>query len=505
MGLLGRRTSFMLMMLLTTSFFLVEIIVGYLTNSMALVADSFHMLSDIISLGVGYFALKFSQKRNNGLASGNTFGWVRAGVLGALINAVFLVALCLSIFISALKRLIETEPLNKPILILVVGCVGLLVNILGIFLFHGHAGHGHSYGSGHGHSHGSSHGHSHGHDHGGSHGREKEDKHKGINSAQHVTRKDVHGMENGTQHVQKDLGMTNKVLAPIALQCPPDSPSLRRFQERAKHVKEIFQPDVINAVITQNGPTIVDEEEDASKSEGHLNMKGVYLHILGDALGSIIVIIAALIVHFVKDKWTLYVDPFLSIVMVLIILYSSVPLLKESSKILLQNVPPHIELKQLQDRLLEAFPEIIGIHEFHVWQLAGDKLIASVHVKFHSNADYNRVSPNLKEFFHYEGIHSTTFQPEFEQGEETDLKNCLLSCVSKSCLEKLCCLPGSEDNNTKKTDSNDVTRKNSFVASNVDATVVDNVDNVSFVMDEPLETRVEDTFTGCPVSESKLC
>lgn len=56
--LMGRRPTFILMMLLTTSFFIVEIVVGYVCNSMALVADSFHMLSDIISLVVGYFALK---------------------------------------------------------------------------------------------------------------------------------------------------------------------------------------------------------------------------------------------------------------------------------------------------------------------------------------------------------------------------------------------------------------------------------------------------------------
>merc|ERR1712150_101789 len=105
------------MMFLTTAFFLVEIIVGYITNSMALVADSFHMLSDIISLFVGFFALKLSQKNSN-FISGNTFGWVRAEVLGALINAVFLVALCLSIFISAVKRLVQPEPLTQPLLIL---------------------------------------------------------------------------------------------------------------------------------------------------------------------------------------------------------------------------------------------------------------------------------------------------------------------------------------------------------------------------------------------------
>ena len=58
---LSQRTSFISMIVLTTSFFIVEIVVGYATNSMALVADSFHMLSDVVSLLVGFIALRYSK------------------------------------------------------------------------------------------------------------------------------------------------------------------------------------------------------------------------------------------------------------------------------------------------------------------------------------------------------------------------------------------------------------------------------------------------------------
>lgn len=69
--------------------------------------------------------------------SKNTFGWARAEVLGALINAVFLLALCFSILIESLKRFVDPERLHNPFLVLVVGVIGLLVNICGLFLFHG--------------------------------------------------------------------------------------------------------------------------------------------------------------------------------------------------------------------------------------------------------------------------------------------------------------------------------------------------------------------------------
>merc|ERR1719215_764582 len=126
-----------------------------------------------------------------------------AEVLGALVNAVFLVALCFSITVESLKRFYEPEEIHNPQMILWVGTMGLIVNLIGLCLFHQHgSGHGHSHGlsrsthshltdladkeekdenpeiafsgkdekkkNGHGHGHGG-HGHSHG-GHGHSHG-----------------------------------------------------------------------------------------------------------------------------------------------------------------------------------------------------------------------------------------------------------------------------------------------------------------------------------------------
>ena len=159
---------------------------------MALVADSFHMLSDIAALVIAFLSVRMAPKS----WSKNTFGWARAEVLGALVNAVFLVALCFSITVESLKRFYEPEDIHQPEMIMWVGTMGLIVNLIGLCLFHQHgSGHGHSHGlsrsthshltdladkeekdeipeisyngtekkSGHGHSHGG-HGHSHGGD-----------------------------------------------------------------------------------------------------------------------------------------------------------------------------------------------------------------------------------------------------------------------------------------------------------------------------------------------------
>lgn len=69
--------------------------------------------------------------------SKNTFGWARAEVLGALVNAVFLVALCFSILVESLKRFYKPEIIDEPKLILYVGIAGLIVNMIGLCLFRG--------------------------------------------------------------------------------------------------------------------------------------------------------------------------------------------------------------------------------------------------------------------------------------------------------------------------------------------------------------------------------
>ena len=114
---------------LTSAFFLVEIIVGYVTNSMALVADSFHMLSDIAALVIAFLSVRMAPKSWDK----NTYGWARAEVLGAMVNAVFLVALCFSITVESLKRFYEPEEIHDPEMILYVGAMGLVVNLLGTF------------------------------------------------------------------------------------------------------------------------------------------------------------------------------------------------------------------------------------------------------------------------------------------------------------------------------------------------------------------------------------
>ena len=81
--------------------------------------------------------------------------------------------------------------------------------------------------------------------------------------------------------------------------------------------------------------------------------------------------------------------------------------------ILLQTVPTHIQVDYIEQKMLREISGVLAVHEFHVWQLAGDRIIASAHIRCHNLADYMTIAEQIKQLFHNEGIHSTTIQPEF--------------------------------------------------------------------------------------------
>jgi len=374
----GKKCRLVSMFSLTTAFFFVEIIVGYLTNSMALVADSFHMLSDIAALVIAFLSVRMAPKS----WSKNTFGWARAEVLGALVNAVFLVALCFSITVESLKRFYEPEEIHNPQLILWVGTMGLIVNLVGLCLFH---------------EHGSSHGHS-------------------------------HGVSRSTHSHLTDLADKDE---------KDDIPEISYSGAEKK----------------AGGGAHGHSHGGGDGSASQMNMRGVFLHVAADALGSVIVIISAIIMWQTEWEYKYYVDPGLSILLVMLILRSVWPLLIESALILLQTVPTHIKVDSLQQKLMSEVDGILAVHEFHVWQLAGDRIIASAHIRCLNLAQYMQVAEKVKEFFHNEGIHSTTIQPEFVEtaeptGSISSTEDCMLSCpkgplTAPGCDASKCCPPAS--------------------------------------------------------------
>lgn len=416
-------------------------------------------------------------------------------------NGVFLVALCLSIFLEAIQRFVEPQIVTNPALVLIVGSFGLLSNILGLVLFHEH---GHSHGTS-GHTHGESiSAAEEGHSHVTSDERDLHTKavaDEGGNIADVLPESTIGGWprthtkadSNGFRKSDEDDSTAAASSSPLSTRKTSNSIQRRHrrrtsaSRSRLASVDDIhihpasFRNDIIaasrlediesgNGTESEGEEVVVEDDEQGARettpllgktntqasaknhdsasdqhglsknhsswhishnhsqtkkasekgghSHGDLNMRGVFLHVMGDALGNIGVIASALIIWLTDYSWRYYSDPAISLVITLIILGSAIPLCRAASRILLQAVPAGINVDEVKEDI-EELPGIISCHHLHVWQLSDTKLVASLHVqiefdfKGEGSARYMQLAKAVRHCLHEYGIHSSTIQPEF--------------------------------------------------------------------------------------------
>lgn len=133
----GGQKDLLIALSITVLMMVVEVIGGLLSNSLALLSDAGHMLTDNLALLLSFFALKFAAMP---ATERRTFGFYRLEILAALLNGIVLVLLSLYIIYQAYQRMIHPQPVAGT-LMLVVALIGLVANIIGaLFLFkHSHA------------------------------------------------------------------------------------------------------------------------------------------------------------------------------------------------------------------------------------------------------------------------------------------------------------------------------------------------------------------------------
>jgi cobalt-zinc-cadmium efflux system protein len=117
---------------LTLGFVVVEAAAGVFSNSLALLTDAAHNLTDVIALGLSWFAIRITAQPAN---ARKTYGYHRAGILVALINSTTLVLIALGIFYEAYKRFLSPPDVQSGILI-GVGLVAVVINLVTAMLVH---------------------------------------------------------------------------------------------------------------------------------------------------------------------------------------------------------------------------------------------------------------------------------------------------------------------------------------------------------------------------------
>lgn len=275
----ARRTRWVV--LLTAAMMIGEIAAGYLTGSMALLADGFHMATHAGALGVAAAAYTYAKRHAH--SSAYSFGTGKVGDLAGFASAMVLGLVALGIGVESMLRLFQ------PIQVAFgeatwIAALGLLVNIASAFLLSG--GHGHDHGHHHGHHHG--HGH-HGHGHG-------------------------HGGDN--------------------------------------------------------------------------NMRSAYMHVLADALTSVLAIAALLAGRYLGWVW---MDPVMGIVGGIVIARWSWSLMRDTASVLLDRTDVHVA-EEIQELVEIGDAHIVDLH---VWRVGPEARSAIVSVAASGNVDTNEIRRRL--------------------------------------------------------------------------------------------------------------
>ncbi|KAJ3417091.1 Metal tolerance protein 1 [Chytridiales sp. JEL 0842] len=291
-------------------FFLVELFAGIWAGSLAILSDSFHLLSDIagfaISIGAIYLVRRPATKRHS-------FGYARIEILGAVLSTLLIWVLTAYLVWEAIERVQNPTEIDAPVMF-GTALLGVFVNIAMAGVLHGDHGHGgHDHGHDHGHSHSIFGGHSHSHDHSHSH---------------------THSHSHGHTH---------------------------------PHISDVEQ-----------GSTIDLLTHTKAKPEMNINLRSAAIHVIGDLISSVGVLIASIII-WVKPTWTI-VDPICTFFFSVLVMLTTISLMSKSLSVLMEATPLEIDPSVIT-RALKRIPGVQDVHHLHIWNVTQGKPALTVHVR----------------------------------------------------------------------------------------------------------------------------
>jgi cobalt-zinc-cadmium efflux system protein len=154
-----------------------------------------------------------------------------------------------------------------------------------------------------------------------------------------------------------------------------------------------------------------------SRASGSLNTRGALLHVMGDLLGSLAALIAGGVI--IATGWT-PIDPLLSLAVGALILRSTWQLLKQSTGVLMEGVPAHLDFDAI-GRSLAALPGVTDVHDLHVWSTTAEGVALSAHVGILRGEDWPATLAHARRVLADDyGIRHATLQPTWPVGPALD-------------------------------------------------------------------------------------
>jgi cobalt-zinc-cadmium efflux system protein len=144
-----------------------------------------------------------------------------------------------------------------------------------------------------------------------------------------------------------------------------------------------------------------------------LNTRAAYMHVIGDALGSVAAIVAGLVIIF--TGW-MPIDPILSFLVAAILAWGGWRLLRETIRELMEAVPEGVDSRTIE-KLMQEVEGVSGIHHVHLWKLPDGQLAISSHVQLEQMDEWPDILSGLQQILELHGINHSTLQPEIDCSE----------------------------------------------------------------------------------------
>jgi len=364
-----------------------------------------------------------------------SFGFHRAEILGALLSVLLIWGITGVLVFEAVHRIHTPEDVDGR-LMFCIAALGLAVNfIMGVILHQAGVGHSHGLGGGHGHSHGNSnknnneeqtkgHGHSHNHGHGGSGGgsghsherltSEQKGKH-GHHFSEHGGSEHDHGHGEHGEHGHGEHGHgehghshgdKSKKYQKIENHDQEENENAPRRRDNSnKMERKSISTDEDHDLEKQK---IENCPEKNKKSQGNINVTSAFIHVIGDAVQSIGVMLAAALIWW-NPSYRL-ADPICTFFFSILVLFTTLRLVKQSVSILMEGAPEGIEPVEVEEAL-NSIQGVREVHDLHIWSLSLGKPSLSAHI-FTSDEAQKVLECCQRVLAVRFGIHHTTIQIE---------------------------------------------------------------------------------------------
>ncbi|WP_350289551.1 cation diffusion facilitator family transporter [uncultured Croceitalea sp.] len=184
-------------------------------------------------------------------------------------------------------------------------------------------------------------------------------------------------------------------------------------------IERFFNPEEVSSdlviwlsvvAILGNGFSVLLIKKDA---DVNMNMKSAYLHLLTDMMASVAVLVGGILMKFYEVYW---IDPLLTLLIALYLIYMGYDLLKESTKVLMLFTPKSIAVKEIVSSISKIDP-IKNVHHVHIWQLNEEEIHLEAHIDFEKDiklSEFDKILEQIEDkVYHDYGINHVNIQPEY--------------------------------------------------------------------------------------------